>query len=54
MILRVIRSASEKRRPVPHPSECSPAMSDATESRAGLVLVDSFTVTFLVDNCIEW
>jgi len=32
-----------------------PAMSDASsDSRAGLVVVDNFTVTFLVDNCIEW
>ncbi|KAI9569745.1 beta-lactamase-like protein [Boletus coccyginus] len=30
-------------------------MSDASsDSRAGLVVVDKFTVTFLVDNCIEW
>ena len=31
------------------------AMSDLTnDSRAGLVVVDHFSVTFLVDNCIEW
>lgn len=30
-------------------------MSDAsTDSRVGLVVVDDFTVTFLVDDCIEW